>query len=184
MFVDINPAESAAGFAVLLHPHPEYGGDRFHPLVDTLFTRLPGISVGAIRFDFTTAATDQARDEVVAGINAGTEQWPQLPAIVLGYSFGAAIASTVDDPRVAGWYLVAPPAAMMADAVIGEDPRPKTVLVPERDQFSPPGTVEQLIRGWRSTTMSTLAGADHFLGGAVEPAVDQALRWIRSELKG
>jgi alpha/beta superfamily hydrolase len=179
MVVDINDAEAPSAFALLLHPHPNYGGDRFHPLIDTLFTRLPGVSMSAIRFDFSTAGTAEARDEVIAVINLGAERWPELSAIVAGYSFGAGIAATVDDQRIAGWYLVAPPSAMLVDAPIGDDPRPKAVVVPEYDQFSPPRTVEHLIGGWRSTTMSILADTDHFLG-VNEPVVDQALSWITS----
>jgi uncharacterized protein len=181
MVVDINAADAASAFAVLLHPHPDYGGDRFHPFINTLFLRLPAASVSAIRFDFSTAATAEARDEVIAAINVGTERWPQLSVIIAGYSFGAGIAATVDDPRIAGWYLLAPPSVMLAHSAIGDDPRPKAVLVPEHDQFSTPETVEQLIGGWRSTTMDTLAGTDHFLG-AVEPVVDHALSWIGSLL--
>jgi len=179
MLVDSNASDAASAFAVLLHPHPDYGGDRFHPFIDTLYNRLPDISVSAIRFDFSTAQATGARHQVLAAIDLGAERWPDLPVIVVGYSFGSGIAAMVDDPRIAGWYLLAPPAVMLAHATIGDDPRPKAVLVPERDQFSPPATVEQLIGGWRSVTMSTLAGADHFLG-PVHPAVDHALSWIGS----
>jgi len=179
MVVDINAADAPSACAVLLHPHPDYGGDRFHPLIDQLFARLPGRSVSAIRFDFSTSAPGAARDDVIAAMDVGTQHWPQLPVVVAGYSFGAGIAATVDDQRIAGWLLVAPPSAMLAQATIGGDSRPKMVVVPEDDQYSPPEAVAQVIRGWASTSMSTLAGADHFLG-PVEPVVEHAVSWIRS----
>lgn len=177
MDVDFNAAPDASAFAVLLHPHPDYGGDRLHPFVDGLFRRLPARSVSAIRFDFATAAIAPAHDEVLAPIDRGADRWPQLPVVLVGYSFGAGIAATVDDPRVAGWYLLAPPSLMLADAPIGDDRRPKTVLVPENDQFSPPPDVERLTRGWQSVVVATLDGADHFLGD-VGPAVEHALSGI------
>jgi alpha/beta superfamily hydrolase len=162
---------------VLLHPHPDYGGDRFHPFINGMFQRLPELSVSAIRFDFTSAARERAGEEVVAAIDAGAARWPQLPVFLVGYSFGAGIAAGVSDHRVAGWFLLAPPLAMLAGATIGDDPRPKAVVMPEYDQFSSPDAVAEAVAQWQSTTFTTLTGADHFLG-AVGPVLDAALGWI------
>jgi alpha/beta superfamily hydrolase len=94
-----------------------------------------------------------------------------------GYSFGAGIASSIGDERIAGWYLLAPPSEMLSASNIGDDPRPKAIIVPEYDQFSPPATVAQVVAMWEKTTITTVPNADHFLG-AVQPIVDSALRWI------
>jgi alpha/beta superfamily hydrolase len=174
---DIRIADDPAAFAVLLHPHPSYGGDRFHPFIDGLFHRLPGISVNAIRFDFSSADDLKAHDEVVAAIDAAATRWPQLPAMLVGYSFGAAVAARVDDDRVLAWYLLAPPLVMLADAAIRDMPRPKALVVPEYDQFSPPGAVIEAVAGWQATTVTTVPSADHFLG-FVDPVVEAALTWI------
>lgn len=182
MVVDVNPAGAGSAFAVLLHPHPDYGGDRRHPFIDRLFTRLPEVSVSAVRFDFTTSSHSGAAEQVIAAIDHGAGQWPDRTAVLAGYSFGAGIAAMVDDPRVAGWYLLAPPRAMLERSAIGDDPRPKSVVVPEHDQFSPPELIEPVVGKWRTTTVSTLPHADHFLGH-VEPIVDDALEWIRMEIR-
>jgi alpha/beta superfamily hydrolase len=113
----------------------------------------------------------------VAAINEGSTRWPQLPVVLTGYSFGAGIAAGVDDERIAGWYLLAPPVAMLAEAPIGPDPRPKRIVVPALDQFSPPDAIEHVVNQWETTTVTTVPNADHFLG-AVEPFVDDALEWI------
>ena len=55
MSLEMNAADEARGVAVLLHPHPHFGGNRFHPFIEALFRRLPDIAVSAIRFDFTSA---------------------------------------------------------------------------------------------------------------------------------
>jgi alpha/beta superfamily hydrolase len=107
----------------------------------------------------------------------GAAQWPRLPVILAGYSFGAGIAAGIGDERIAGWYLLAPPSAMLTDSPIGDDPRPKEIAVPEHDQFSPPATVAHVVAGWEHTTVTTVPKADHFLG-AVQPIVDSALRLI------
>jgi alpha/beta superfamily hydrolase len=43
--------------------------------------------------------------------------------ILAGYSFGAGIASSIGDERIAGWYLLAPPTEMLSASNIGNDPR-------------------------------------------------------------
>lgn len=165
------------GVAVLLHPHPAYGGSRFHPFVDGLFRRLPETGVSAVRFDFTSGEVVAARGDADAAIAAGAAAWPQVPLVLVGYSFGAAIAAGCVDDRIAGWYLLAPPLAMLADAAVAGDPRPKAVLVPEHDQFSPRAAVVDGLAGWKATTIATAPGADHFLG-AVGPFIDAAQAWI------
>jgi alpha/beta superfamily hydrolase len=179
----MNTADEATALAVLLHPHPQFGGNRFHPFIDGLFRSLPGIAVTAIRFDFSSAEPSVARGEVMRSIDEGSGRWPHLPVVVAGYSFGAGIAAGIADDRIVGWYLLAPPAAMLSAAPIGDDPRPKAVVVPELDQFSPPAAMADAIAGWKMTTVTTLAKTDHFLG-AFEPIVDSALDWIEQLTSG
>jgi alpha/beta superfamily hydrolase len=178
---DTNTAEEARALAVLLHPHPDFGGNRYHPFIDALFHRLPDIAVTAIRFDFSSAEPSTAQAQVVAAIDEGSTRGAQLPVVLAGYSFGAGIAAAIDDERIAAWYLLAPQAAMLSAAPIGHDPRAKGIAVPEFDQFSPPAAIEQVVSGWESTTVTTVPNADHFLG-AVSPIVEDALSWIDASL--
>ncbi len=183
MSLDVSAADPARAFAVLLHPHPQYGGDRFHPFIDLLHRRLPAIGVSAVRFDFSSADPDAARAEVVGAIDEGTARWPGVPTFLVGYSFGAGVAAVTDDERVAGWYLLAPQVPSLSSSPIGRDTRPKAIAVPENDQFSPPRAVEQAVSEWVACTVTTLPGADHFLG-AVGPVVDGVVSWIAGRLEG
>jgi uncharacterized protein len=175
----MNIAQEAKAMAVLLHPHPHFGGNRFHPFIDGLFRGLPEMAVTAIRFDFSSAEPAAAREEVVASMSEGSARWPELPVVLAGYSFGAGIAAGIADERIAGWYLLAPPAAMLSAAPIGDDRRPKAIAVPEFDQFSPPAAIVDAVTGWETTSVTTVPNADHFLG-VVQPIVDSALQWIDS----
>jgi alpha/beta superfamily hydrolase len=175
--LEVNEPAAARGVAVLLHPHPHYGGNRFHPFIGGLFRRLPELGVGAIRFDFSSAGPSEARAEALAAVDLGAEQWPRLPVAIVGYSFGAGVAARISDERLAGWYLLAPQSSSLSEATIGADPRPKAIVVPEHDQFSPPAAVEVAVEGWVATTVETAPGADHFLGD-VGPLVEAAATWI------
>ena len=174
----MNTADEAKALAVLLHPHPHFGGNRFHPFIDGLFRGLPGIGVTAIRFDFSSAEPSVARARGHAlPLTKDLVDGRDLPVVVAGYSFGAGIAAGIVDERIVGWYLLAPPAAMLSAVPIGDDPRPKAIVVPELDQFSPPAAIADAVAGWEMTTVTTLANTDHFLG-VFQPIVDGALHWI------
>lgn len=172
--------EGAWAGAVLLHPHPSYGGDRFNVVVDALWRALPAAGVAAVRFDFTSEAVDAGVADAVAAV----ELLPAaVPRAIVGYSFGAVVASKVLDDRVAGWALVAPPFGRMlpgSDADVGPDERPKLVVSPAHDQFCPPAAARTETASWRAVTLTEVPSADHFLVGATAPVADQVLAFLRS----
>lgn len=161
--------------AVLLHPHPDMGGDRYHPAVQALYDGLP---ISTLRFSFTSSSPPVARAEALQAIELAAD-----PAVVLvGYSFGADIALSIGDERILGWFAVAPPLSIGDPATFAAaaDPRPKRLSVPEHDQFSPPGRATALTADWRATTVEILAGSDHFLVGHTAAVVDAVTAWLPS----
>jgi alpha/beta superfamily hydrolase len=173
--VDVSAAERPWAAAVLLHPHPDMGGNRFNAVVDVLFRSLPDEGVSAARFDF--ASSDEA-----ASVRQAVEvidTTPTRPLILVGYSYGASIAARVTHDGLAGWFLIAPP-LRSADAPIAGDSRPKALAVPQFDQFSPPADVRRHTAGWTNTTVEVVAGADHFMAGGTRAVVSQLLAWLRA----
>jgi alpha/beta superfamily hydrolase len=151
---------------VLLHPHPDLGGNQHNNVITALFGALEG----ATRFDFASSDLGVASGQVLDQLEAG-------PAWLVGYSFGGGVASLVDDPRVLGWYLVAPALAMV-DPVIGVDPRPKHVLAAELDGFFSPAALGEATDGWTATTHDVVPGADHFFVGHEADVAARCARWL------
>ena len=174
---DINAPDEPHGLCVLLHPHPDFGGNRFHPFIDAMFSRLPEVAVASVRFDFSSSDPSVAHKEVLAAMDQGSAQWPGLPVVLAGYSFGAGIAVDTADERIAAWYLLAPPTAALSSAAIGQDARPKAIVVAEHDQFFPPEAVQVEVAKWVATTVTVAPDVDHFVR-RVDPIVDAALEWI------
>ena len=175
--LDIRAPESPRLVAVLLHPHPRFGGNRFHPFVDGLHRRLPEAGVAAVRFDFESEEMGHAVGQVEAALGEADERWPGVPSVLAGYSFGAGVAAAVDDQRLEGWLLLAPQVEPLSSSPLRLVPRPKFLIVPEFDQFAPPALVEAAVEGWVATTVSIAAGSDHFLG-PVQAIVQEAVGWI------
>ena len=179
VLIESSPAADARAAALLLHPHPEYGGNRHNNVIEALYRALPAAGTTAVRFDFSSAEVTVARAEALEALEALIES--STGAVILaGYSFGADVAATISDPRLAGWLLVAPPlrTVPIADMQAGADPRPKLILVPEHDQFSPPARTGPAVSGWRETTVEVIPGSDHFLSGATDMVVSDALGWL------
>lgn len=104
-----------------------------------------------------------------------------MPLVVAGWSFGADMALSVLDGRVAGWLAIAPPLRFGdAGAGAGADPRPKHVVLGGRDELVPPGPARQRVAGWRETTVEEVPGASHFFVGRIEALTALALDRVSS----
>jgi alpha/beta superfamily hydrolase len=152
--------------AVLLHPHPDMGGDMHNNVVSALYDALPD----AHRFNFASSDLGACRAQAVDALGDG-------PAWLVGYSFGGGIAALVDDPRVAGWFLIAPALAAVTP-VIGADPRPKAVLAAGYDQHFSPASLREATADWVATDHFELPGSDHFFNGSAALVARQCLDWM------
>jgi alpha/beta superfamily hydrolase len=153
---------------VLLHPHPDLGGNQYNSVIAALF----GAIDDAVRFDFVSSDPAAATGQVLAELDRG-------PAWLVGYSFGGGIASLVDVPQVLGWYLIAP-ALTMVHPIIGPDARPKHVLAAGDDTFFSPATLRDATADWTNTTHDVVAGADHFMVGHESDVATRCVAWLTS----
>jgi alpha/beta superfamily hydrolase len=181
-----------AGAAVVCHPHPLYGGDRHNPVVVTLARALADAGHVTARFDFRGAGGSGGshgggaaeRSDVVAVLDAVRARVPDGPLVLAGYSFGAAVAVSVLDPRVTAWVAVALPLALLtgdAGAAL-HDGRAVLLLSPEHDQFSSADQVARAAEdaGWPAVTVVPVPMADHFLAGATATVADAAIGFVQS----
>jgi alpha/beta superfamily hydrolase len=186
LVADITTPSGAGAVAVLCHPHPTFGGDRHAIVVDPLFAALPARGIAAVRFDFRGAGDsggehDGGRREVhdvVAAIDAAVAHVPGTAIVLVGYSFGAAVALQVDDTRVAGRVAIAPVLLPSVDWHTADATRPALLVLPAHDQFTPAAKVLDAVRGWPATTVTEIAGADHFLGGFAGRLVDEVSGFV------
>jgi len=179
---EIAVPDGARGGAVLLHPHPRFGGNRLNAVVAALFRSLPAAGVAALRFDFRPGAGGEGGDlgperlDALAALDVLAAHVPGAPLFVVGYSFGAAVGLGVDHPAVIGRVAAAPPLAVM-DVVPGRA-LPTLVLVPALDQFSPPAAVAPVVADWADTTVDVIDSAAHFLVGQAATTADRATAWL------
>ncbi len=166
--------------AVLAHPHPQYGGSMRSIVISALFAALPDAGVAALRFNFRGVEGSEGqfddghgeRNDVVAAVDALHPITEGLPFVLAGWSFGADMSLSVDDERASAWFAVAPPLRSDGDYAAATDPRPKLVAVPEHDQFRSPSSAKPILDSWTNIRVEVVKGADHFLVGRTDKAVE------------
>lgn len=180
---DLALAATPRAGVVLCHPHPQYGGSRFDRVISALTEALPTHGYDALRFDFRRrygAGIDERLDAVGA-LDVLAERRPGSPLHLVGYSFGAMVAMGVHDDRIASHVLIAPP-LVGEYAAIAPPVGPTLLLVPEHDQFCPPGTAAAAIASWpppvAERDVTTVTMADHFLAGRVDTVVEAIVGWL------
>ncbi len=178
--LDYEAVPEATITAVVVHPHPDMGGDRFNHVVDAIYRALPPAGLSVARFDLSSSDPKQAHADTLAAL----DMVGGLRVAMVGYSFGADVALGVADDRIAGWFAVAPPLHFGEFEAIGSDPRPKVLLVPELDQFSPPARVSELTSGWTNASVTSVSGADHFLNGHSRAVADAVRTWVAGLASG
>jgi len=187
---DLAIPETPIAGAIVCHPHPLYGGDRFNNVVSAVFSALPEAGIAALRFDFRSnfdRGVGERLDALGALCELGVEL-PDLPLVVVGYSFGAMVALGLDDSTVSAMALIAPPLAMATDV---RRPGVATlVLTPRHDQFSPPAASEPIVAAWADAATplaiehQVIKSADHSLVGHAAAVADGVTNWLTRHLAG
>jgi alpha/beta superfamily hydrolase len=184
-----SPADAPVAVAVLCHPHPQFGGTMRSIVTSALFEALPRLGIAALRFNFRGVEGSggehgdggtEPRD-VIGAIDLARELCA-APLVVIGWSFGADMALSVGDPRIAAWVAIALPLRFRpstnSDAVV-HDARPKLVILAAHDEFREPAEIEAMVVDWTNTRVETVAGASHFFVGRTDRVVDLTADFVR-----
>ncbi len=172
--------KSQAPMALVLHPHPQFGGTMNNSVTLALAQTFIDRGFSVLRFNFRGVGRSQgafdagigelsdaasALDWLQAQNNDARECW------IAGYSFGAWIAMQVlmRRPEIAGFISVAPPANMYDFTFLAPCPSSGLILNGSADQVAPPADVQKLVDRLKAQKgividHTTIEGANHFFG--------------------
>ena len=173
------PEGRPRGSAVILHPHPQYGGSKDHPILWNVRNDLARRGFAVLSFNFrgvmgsegSYTAGVKEMDDARAAIDRICEE-ANGPTLLVGWSFGANIAlrTAVTDPRVDALALIGLPLTETLEALpplperteLRAFDRPVLFVVGEADQFCPVPEVRAFARRFPDAEVAMFPDTDHF----------------------
>ncbi len=161
------------GGAVILHPHPLYGGNMHNKVVFACQKICAELGLATLRFNFrgvgTSAGTyDDGQGEqrdVVAALDHMRRRQPERPLYLVGFSFGAWLALRIGAERddVRGIAALGTPVGWAELDFLGRLKKPKLFVHGTQDQYC---DAEDLAKGFDAMAepkrLRWVEGADHF----------------------
>jgi uncharacterized protein len=176
--------------ALVCHPHPLFGGTMHNKVVYQAAKSLDALGLPVLRFNFRGAGTsagthDRGRGEqgdVKAALDFLAGEFPGLPLLVAGFSFGSWVGSRVGcaDERVQELIALGTPVNSTDFSYLRHCEKPKLFVHGANDQFGEIRKVEALVESLPGENrLVIIAGAEHFFAGKLDQ-VDEAIRdWLK-----
>ncbi len=186
--------------ALVLHPHPQFGGTMNNPITYTLFQDFVARGFSVLRFNFRGVGRSQgAFDSGIGELSdaASALDWLQSQNAdasqcwIGGFSFGAWIAMQVlmRRPEVEGFISVAPPANMYDFTFLAPCPSSGLIVNGSADQVAPAADVQKLVDRLKTQKGITIEhqvidGANHFFDAHVEALAKVTSAYLDKRLDG
>jgi alpha/beta superfamily hydrolase len=171
-------ANAAAPIALILHPHPQYGGTMNNKIVYLLFHAFVKRGFSVLRFNFRGVGRSQGKYDNGQGElsdAASALDWLQLQnpnakaCWISGFSFGAWISMQLlmRRPEVSGFVSISPPANMFDFGFLAPCPTSGLIVHGAADQHVPLQDVTKLADRLKQQkdikiTYKQVADANHF----------------------
>ncbi len=180
--------------ALVAHPHPQFGGTMHNPVVFHADRALHRAGLTTLRFNFRGVGTsdgsfDQGRGEVgdlAAAASFLRGLAPNVPEILIGYSFGSwcALRHAAGDPGIAGLVAIGLPVRIYDVAsVAGRFRRPLAVVQGSDDEFGSPDDVRRVLEAADPPgSLEVVDGAPHLFPGRAGEAAAAVHRAVEAML--
>lgn len=185
------PSGPLRGAALVLHPHPLFGGTMHNKVVFRAAAALNDADLLVLRINFrgvgqSTGKHDEGRgerDDVRAALDYLAENYPDQEITLCGFSFGARVGLEVGigDDRVRRLISIGTPVDKYDFGFLAECRKPILFVQGDRDEF---GDVERLrdlmakIKG--PVELQIIKGAGHFFDEQLDELKAAITEWIRS----
>lgn len=170
------PQQDAGGFALICHPHPEYGGTQDNKVVTTLARAANDVGLTAVRFNFrgvgdSEGSYDDGRGETADA--AAVRDWAAQVSgseakLLAGFSFGSAVALRLADKKPSQSLItVGFPASYFDTHIPRPDTRWLALFGDEDDVIDVQSAIERTRALKPVPQVEIMAGAGHFLHGRI-----------------
>lgn len=190
---------SDSPIALILHPHPQFGGTMNNQVVYTLYHTFAERGFSVLRFNFRGVGRSQGEfDQGIGELSDAASALDYLQMLkpeskicfIAGFSFGAWIGMQLlmRRPEASGFISVAPPANMYDFSFLAPCPSSGLIINGESDRVAPPEDVEKLVEKLKTQkgieiTHQLVPGASHFFDAQMETLVSSVEDYIDLRMK-
>ncbi len=187
-----------APIAVILHPHPQFGGTMNNQVVYNMYYAFAERGFSVLRFNFrgvgrSQGAFDHGQGELSDAASA--LDWaqsinPEARACwIAGFSFGAWIGMQLlmRRPEIEGFISVAPPANRFDFSFLAPCPSSGLFVHGDQDRVAPLKEVMALIEKLKTQKgiaieHTVVEGANHFFENCVDPLIEKVGAYLDKRL--
>ena len=187
-----------APIAIILHPHPQFGGTMNNKVVYNLHYAFHEMGFTVLRFNFRGVGRSQGEyDQGVGELSDAASALDYLQALnpnakncwVAGFSFGAWIGMQLlmRRPEIQGFVSVAPPANMYDFTFLAPCPSSGLIINGTADRVVPPADIVSLADKLKqqkgiTITHEVIEGAGHFFDPGMEEMIGHVDSYVRRRL--
>ena len=187
-----------APIGIVLHPHPQFGGNMNHQIVYQLYYAFVHRNFSALRFNFRGVGRSQGGfDHGIGELSdaAAALDWAQSvnpearSCWIAGFSFGAWIGMQLlmRRPEIEGFISIAPPANLYDFSFLAPCPSSGLIIHGDKDAVVPHRDVTTLVEKLKTQKgivieQKVIPGANHFFDGKVEPLMTAISAYLDKRL--
>ena len=181
--------------AVVCHPHPLYQGTMHNKVVYQAAKAIDSLGIPVVRFNFRGVGASEGNydhgrgeeDDVRSALDYMEAQFPDVPLVATGFSFGAWVGLRVGcaDARVVDLIGLGLP---IDDRKLRFDylrtcAKPKLLVQGESDQYAAKAHFERFVQTFnpqatKATRLVFIPAADHFFQGQLDKMAEAVRHWI------
>ncbi|HKW60935.1 MAG TPA: alpha/beta family hydrolase [Candidatus Acidoferrum sp.] len=180
--------------AAVCHPHPLYGGTMHNKVVYQAAKSLDAIGLPVLRFNFRGAGLSGGKhnrgigeqDDVRAALDFLGKQFPGVPLLLAGFSFGAWVGLRVgsEDARVTHLIGLGIPVNSSDFSFLRQCKKPKLFVHGGKDPYGAIEKVQRLVASLPGENhLVVVEGVDHFFAGKLDQLDAAITNWLREVLR-
>lgn len=171
--------------AVVCHPHPLFGGTMHNKVVYQAAKSLDAFGIAVLRFNFRGTGLSEGKHDrgegerwdVSAALDFLAAEYPDIPLLVAGFSFGCWVGLRVgcEDARVRLLIGLGPPVNSADFSYLAHCAKPKLFVLGANDIYGAPDKLKSVVSTAAGENKIVIVeGADHFFVGKLDQ-VDAAI---------